>query len=164
MGCRYRTFPEDYEVTNENTDQETVFINEIRLAQYHGYSTDKEDWMHLTNIKTKEDLENRTLNDFAPCGYYDQLSKGIIASHTIFNYANFLIFLRQSGPFAKNPILVNRGLLVLDEGHQIENQIVDDVGINVSRKTLQRYISTDILENSKLNYDSDVLTEWAEGY
>ena len=162
MGCRYRTFPEDYEVINENTDQETVFINEIRLAQYHEYSTDKEDWMHLTNIKTKKALENRTFNDFAPCGYYDQLSKGIVASHTIFNYANFLIFLRQSGPFAKNPILVNRGLLVLDEGHQIENQIVEEVGINVSKKTLQRYISTDILENSKLNYDSDVLTEWAE--
>ena len=166
-GCRYRTFPEDYEISSQNTDEELIFINPEKLVQYHEYSTDNSDslsgWMHLKNITNKKALENRTLNNFSPCPYYDQLHKGMLASHTIFNYANFLIFLSRSGPGAKNPILRNKGLLVLDEGHQIENQIVEDVGINITKKTLKRYIqptAIDILENSQLNYDSDIETEW----
>ena len=103
--------------------------------------------MHLRNITNKEAIENRTLNDFTPCQYYDQLNKGMLASHTIFNYANFLIFLRRSGPNAKKPVLRYRDLLILDEGHQIENQIVDDVEITIAKKTLQRYIpSTNLLD------------------
>ena len=167
-GCRYRTFPEDYEVTSENTDEELIFLKPERTAQYHEYSTDNSDsmtgWLHLKNITNKDAIENRTLNDFTPCPYYDQLNKGLLASHTIFNYANFLIFLRRSGPDSKNPVLRNKGLLVLDEGHQIENQVVEEVGINISKKTLKRYIQTNILENildkPGLDYDSDIETEW----
>ena len=140
-GCRYRTFPEDYELTSENTDEELIFIKPERLAQYHEYSTDNSDsmtgWLHLKNITNKAAIENRTLSDFTPCPYYDQLNKGILASHTIFNYANFLIFLRRSGPHSKNPILRNKDLLVLDEGHQIENQIVEEVGINISKEDFE---------------------------
>ena len=91
-------------------------------------------------------------------------TKVLLASHTIFNYANFLIFLRRSGPNSKNPVLRNRSLLVLDEGHQIENQVVEDVGISISKKTLKRYIQTNILENilenSGLDYESDIESEW----
>jgi hypothetical protein len=119
-GCRYRTFPEDYQISSRNTDEETIFIDPERLAEYHEYSTDSNNsmsgWLHLKNITNKAAVENRTLNDFTPCPYYDQLHKGMLASHTIFNYANFLIFLRRSGPNAKNPVLWNKSLLVLDEG------------------------------------------------
>ena len=124
--------------------------------------------MHLKNITNKEAIENRTLNDFTPCQYYDQLNKGMLASHTIFNYANFLIFLRRSGPNAKKRVLGYRDLLILDEGHQIENQIVDDVEITIAKKTLQRYIPLTNLDqlfenensNSNLDYESDIETEW----
>ena len=155
-GCRYRTFLEDYEVTNRNTEEETIFINKTRLAQYHEYSIDSGDWMHLVNIKRKEAIENRTLNDFTPCPYYDQLNRGLVASHTIFNYANFLIFLRS-----KNKLRL-RKLLVLEEGHQIENQVVEHVGINITKRTLQKYITTTVTDlfELKLSYESDMLTEW----
>src|SRR6266498_1004209 len=81
----------------------------------------------------------------------------MIARHTIFNYANFLIFLR------KNKV-APRNLLILDEGHQIENQIVEDIGISISSKTLRKYIGYDgaeILELGKCGYDSSI-SEWLE--
>ena len=118
-------------------------------------------WMHLRNITNEDAIKNRTLNDFTPCQYYDQLNKGMLASHTIFNYANFLIFLRRSVSNVKKPLLNYRSLLILDEGHQIENQIVDDVEITIAKKTLQRYIpSTNLLDDSNLDYESDLETEW----
>ena len=72
---------------------------------------DKRDfWMHAKNF---EDFE-KIRNTFVPCPYYDQLNKGMLSSHSIFNYANFLTFLRL-----KNDPLPRRDLLVLDEGHSI---------------------------------------------
>ena len=54
----------------------------------------------------------------------------------------------------------NRKLLVLDEGHQIENQLIEHVGISVTKKTLQKYISTDLLEYTKFTYDDNLETTW----
>ena len=53
----------------------------------------------------------------------------MISSHSIFNYANFLIFLRLK----KDP-LRRKDLLVLDEGHSIESQLFDQVGLSISKK------------------------------
>ena len=73
-------------------------------------------WNHL-NILKKDGIKIR--DKFIPCPYYDQLNigqKNIGASHTILNYANFLIFLQMK-------VIPKRELLILDEGHQIENKI-----------------------------------------
>jgi ATP-dependent DNA helicase DinG len=153
-GCRYRTFSEDYEVAYPNTDKEDVSMNFLRMAEYQVHSTLREGldgWMHLANVSEQEAIEKRS--QFTPCPYYDQLNKGRLASHTIFNYANFLIFIRAKKIGA-------RKLLVLDEGHQIENQLIEDVGISITKKTLQKYIATDLLEYTKFTYDDDIETTW----
>lgn len=153
-GCRYRTYSEDYEVVYPNTDKEDISMSFSREAEYQVHSTLREGldgWMHLANISEQEALEKRS--QFTPCPYYDQLNKGRLASHTIFNYANFLIFIRAKKIGA-------RRLLVLDEGHQIENQLIEDVGISIKKKTLQKYIPTDLLEYTKFTYDDDIGTTW----
>ncbi|MGA9745210.1 MAG: ATP-dependent DNA helicase [Nitrososphaeraceae archaeon] len=153
-GCRYRTYLEDYEVAYPNTDKEEVSMSFSREAEYRVHSTlrdGQEGWMHLANIFQQEALEKRS--QFTPCPYYDQLNKGRLASHTIFNYANFLIFIKAKKIGA-------RKLLVLDEGHQIENQLIEDVGISVTKKILQKYIATDLLEYTKFTYDDNIETTW----
>ena len=49
---------------------------------------------------------------------------------------------------------------MLDEGHQIENQLIEDVGISVTKKILQKYIATDLLEYTKFTYDDNIETTW----
>ena len=153
-GCRYRTYPEDYEVIFANTDKEDVVMDSIVISEYQKYSTERggmDGWMHLENIDPTTNLRLA----FTPCEYYDQLNKGKLASHTIFNYANFLIFVRSKK-------IGTRKLLVLDEGHQIENQVVEDIGITISKKTLQKYIDASLLENTEFTYDDDLATTWLQ--
>ena len=153
-GCRYRTYSEDYEVAYPNTDKEDVSMSFSRMGEYQVHSTLRDGldgWMHLANVSEQEAIEKRS--QFTPCLYYNQLHKGRLASHTIFNYANFLIFIRANKIGA-------RRLLVLDEGHQIENQLIEDVGISIAKKTLQKYIPTDLLEFTKFTYDDDIETTW----
>jgi ATP-dependent DNA helicase DinG len=153
-GCRYRTYSEDYEVAYPNTDKEDISMSFSRMAEYQVHSTLRQgldSWMHLANVSEQEAIEKRS--QFTPCPYYDQLNKGRLASHTIFNYANFLIFIR-----AKK--IGTRKLLVLDEGHQIENQLIEDVGISITKKSLQKYITTDLLEYTKFTYDDDIEATW----
>ena len=141
---------------NANTDKEDVFISSSRNTAFQAHSTRRggqKGWSHLVDISRAEAIDKRA--QFDPCAYYDQLNKGMLASHTIFNYANFLIFTRSKKIEA-------RKLLVLDEGHQIENQIAEDIGISISNKTLQKYIATDLLENTKYSYDDDIETKWLE--
>ena len=107
--------------------------------------------MHASNF---EDFEKIRKN-FVPCPYYDQLNKGIISSHSIFNYANFLTFLRL-----KTEILPKRALLVLDEGHSIENQFVEQVGVSISKKVLQKYIPTDVFEKINYDYEDKIEKKW----
>jgi hypothetical protein len=160
-GCRYRTYREDYTIVNQNTLNESIFIDDSRLDEYQkwyrstgiintagdiGYS-----WMHLSNLKT-----DRIRDQFQPCPYYDQLNRGLVASHSIFNYANFLIFLRMKN---NSTVLPEKELLVLDEGHQIENEIVEHIGLSLTRRTLQKYIPTYLLENATLDYSSK-MGEW----
>ena len=102
-GCRYRTYSEDYEVAYPNTDKEDVSMSFSRMAEYQVHSTLSEGldgWMHLGNVSEQEAIEKRS--QFTPCPYYDQLNKGRLASHTIFNYANFLIFIRAKKIGAEN--------------------------------------------------------------
>jgi Rad3-related DNA helicase len=151
-GCRYRTYKEDYEVVFANTDKEDIFMNITAPSEYQKYSTEKggaDSWIHLENFNSTSNLRL----SFTPCEYYDQLNKGILASHTIYNYANFLIFVKSRN-------LEKRKLLILDEGHQIENQIVEDIGISISKNILQKYIDPVVLEYTKFTYDDDISATW----
>ena len=133
--------------------KKTYLINflRIRVSNIFYRREGLDGWMHLANISNNEAF--RVGFQFTPCEYYDQLNKGRLASHTIFNYANFLIFIRANKIGA-------RKLLILDEGHQIENQLIEDVGISITKKTLQKYIPTDLLEYTKFTYDDEIETTW----
>jgi ATP-dependent DNA helicase DinG len=155
-GCRYRTYPEDYELALRNTENEQIEISDFRREEYQAWFklTNKNNTDRWTHASSFEDFE-KIRSKFTACPYYDQLNKGIISSHSIFNYANFLTFLRLNPDF-----LPQKDLLVLDEGHSIENQIIEQVGVAISKKILQRYIATDILENLNYDYEDSIEKCW----
>ena len=155
-GCRYRTYPEDYELSLRNTENEQIEISNSRREEYQAWfnlqcKNNTERWTHASSFEDFEKIRSK----FTACPYYDQLNKGIISSHSIFNYANFLTFLRSNPDF-----LPRKDLLVLDEGHSIENQIIEQVGVSISKKILQRYLVTDILENLYYDYDDSIEKCW----
>jgi ATP-dependent DNA helicase DinG len=74
-----------------------------------------------------------------PCKYYDQLNVALTSSHSIFNYANFLAFLILE-PLMPEVLLPPRELLILDEAHRLEEEIVKFTGISISKRRWKRYI------------------------
>jgi ATP-dependent DNA helicase DinG len=127
-GCRYRTFSKDYAVVKKGTRDESVFIP---LVNIKNYQEDYSHWLHLKNFKTS----NSPITDWRACPYFDQLNIALSASHSIFNYSNFLALL----PSKKN--LLSRELLVLDEGHLLETELVKFRGLTISKRRWRRYIS-----------------------
>ena len=56
-------------------------------------------------------------------------------------------------------LLPKRELLILDEGHQLENQIVERIGFTITRRTLQKYALMSILDDLALEYSSS-MEQW----
>ena len=125
--CKYRTFLQDYNLSNKGTENEKIFINKNKE---HHYKKEFFQWLHLKNLKDN----NKDKAIWRPCGYFDQLNIALTSSHSIFNYSNFLAFL----PSKK--IILPRELLVLDEGHLLETEIVKFRGLSISKKRWKRYI------------------------
>jgi ATP-dependent DNA helicase DinG len=67
-----------------------------------------------------------------PCEYYHQLNVALTSSNSIFNYSNFLAFLTED-------VLPSRELLILDEAHLLETEIVGFTGISISKRRWKRY-------------------------
>ena len=67
-----------------------------------------------------------------PCHYFHQMNIALAASHSVLNYAIFLGLLNKNLPA--------RELLVLDESHLLETEIVRFRGIVISRKKWRKYI------------------------
>ena len=142
--CKYRTFARDYKVTNKGTKDEQIFINR---SDEINYQKEFLQWLHLKNLKyVKEPRE------WKPCEYFNQLNIALSSSHSIFNYSNFLAFL-------PNPkILHPRELLVLDEGHSLETEIVKFRGLSLSKRRWKRYIQ----DLQMVDYGYDNLEQWIE--
>ncbi len=126
--CKYRTFLQDYDLSNKGTENEKIFLN--RDKEHH-YKREFSQWLHLKNLKDN----NKDKAIWRPCEYFDQLNIALTSSHSIFNYSNFLAFL----PSKK--IIPRRELLVLDEGHLLETEIVKFRGLSISKKRWKRYIN-----------------------
>lgn len=60
----------------------------------------------------------------------------------------------------KNDPLPRRGLLVLDEGHSIENQLLGQIGISISKRKLQKFFRRDTFENIEYDYDDSITGKW----
>ncbi|HKX20100.1 MAG TPA: DEAD/DEAH box helicase family protein, partial [Nitrososphaeraceae archaeon] len=122
-GCKYRTFINDYKTEYKGKENERIFINGEKIDNY---KTEYSDWIHLKNFDTP--------HEWIPCYYFDQLFLALKASHSIFNYSIFLSLLTN-----KN-VLQQRNLLILDEAHLLETEIVKFRGLSISKKRWRRYI------------------------
>jgi ATP-dependent DNA helicase DinG len=142
--CKYRTFVKDYITSGKGTKFEQVHVD--KPAEIN-YQKEFSQWLHLNNLNNKKDPK-----DWRPCEYFDQLNIALTSSHSIFNYSNFLAFL----PNTKT--LHPRELLVLDEGHLLESEIVKFRGLSVSKRRWKRYI-----QNLELiDYGYNDLEKWIE--
>ncbi len=122
-GCKYRTFINDYKIDNKGKENERIFISGDKIQNYQNeYSN----WIHLQNFNNPR--------EWNPCYYFDQLFQALRASHSIFNYSIFLSLLSN-----KN-MMQQKDLLVLDEAHLLETEIVKFRGLSISKKRWRRYI------------------------
>jgi ATP-dependent DNA helicase DinG len=146
-GCKYRTFLKDYAVAKKGTTEESVYIPSANIKNYQkGYSQ----WIHVKNLKVGASASGAA--EWHPCPYFDQLNIALNASHSIFNYSNFLSLL----PNTKS--LPSRELLVLDEGHMLETELVKFRGLTISKRRWKRYIS----DLKLVDYGFDDIKRWID--
>jgi len=140
-GCKYRTFAKDYTRLNERTKDEKIYIDNDTKQKYQKQYAE---WLPISKLKVRREWQ--------PCEYFNQLNIALAASHSIFNYSIFLAFL----PYNKR--LSERELLVLDEGHLLETEIVKFRGLSISKKRWKRYIGDfDIVD-----YGYDSIERWID--
>ena len=140
-GCKYRTFAKDYQICNEGTTGEKIYIDDVTRAKYQKQHSE---WLPISKLKIQK--------EWKPCEYFNQLNIAFTASHSIFNYSIFLAFL----PYNKR--LLERELLVLDEGHLLETEIVKFRGLSISKRRWKRYIGNfDIVD-----YGYDSIERWID--
>jgi ATP-dependent DNA helicase DinG len=120
FGCNYKTLFKDYAAINKGTKDERVILAEGR------YRNNYFEWSHLNNLK--EDV----IRDWRPCEYFHQLNIALAASHSILNYSMFFAIMNKKLP--------SRELLVLDEAHMLETEVVKFRGISISRRKWRKYI------------------------
>ena len=120
-GCKYRTHRKHYKINNKGTREEEVFIDPDAK---NSYQKEYSQWSYLENLKEKRLWE--------PCEYFDQLNIALTSCHSIFNYSMLLALL----PTKKFP---SRELLILDEAHLLEKEIVGFTGISISKRW-KRYL------------------------
>src|SRR5919198_5153250 len=141
-GCKYRTLLKDYKITNKGTKNEQVLIDE---DSKNYYQKEYSQWLHLKNLKEKR-------SPWKPCEYFDQLNMALTSSHSIFNYSIFL------GLLPNKKSLPERELLVLDEGHLLETEIVKFRGLTISKKRWKRYIH----DLKIIDYGYDDIGNWID--
>jgi len=80
----------------------------------------------------KETISYKPHNFSEPCHYYFQKYAGEIASHTVYNYAEFFssVFYTKDAP--------KKGALIFDEAHAIEDKIVDFVSLELIRSEIEK--------------------------
>jgi ATP-dependent DNA helicase DinG len=123
-GCIYKPSVSAYEVIDRRTKEEQVFMS----SNYREIYQDKySEWLQAKNIR-----ENR--KEWIPCGYYDQLNIARNSSHSIFNYSMFLTLL----PSEK--IIAPREILILDECHLLETEVLNQTGYIISKNKWRKYL------------------------
>ena len=141
-GCKYRTFLKDYKISNNGTKEEKVFIDSDAETYFQErYSQ----WLHLKNLREE-------LKIWRPCEYFDQLNIASASSHSILNYPIFFALL------SNKKVLPSRELLILDEAHLLETEIVRFRGLTISKKRWKKYIP-----NLKMvDYGYDDIKKWID--
>lgn len=73
-------------------------------------------------------------NKYSACPYYEQVYKALAARKVTMNFSSFLFQTTMTNRFPEP-----RDLLIIDECHQIESQILDFVAFSITDMHLQRY-------------------------
>src|SRR5215831_19843914 len=114
----------DYKISNNGTVEEKAFID-YHTTEHHRKMYSQ--WLYLKNLREE-------LRIWRPCEYFDQLNIASDSSHSILNYPIFLALL------ANKKVLPSRELLVLDEAHLLETEIVRFRGLTISKRRWIKYI------------------------
>lgn len=122
--CKYKTSLDDYEVVNKGCTNELVRMNKEKQLEYENQFSS---WDHVLGLNSVDIT-------WKPCEYFDQLNIALAASHSIFNYAYLLPL------FAIERILPPRELLVLDEAHLLESELVKYSGFSISQHKWGKFI------------------------
>ncbi len=113
--CSYKTRLIDYRVEGPGTLHEIVKLDPFAERKY------------LEKMRSKPRLVDL---DWRPCHYYHQKWIGNHSAHTVYNYRYFLSDIFYAGATQK------RKLLVLDEAHQLENEVGDFRSFTVRKNML----------------------------
>ncbi len=113
--CIYKTRIMDYRVEGRGTLKELIKLDPIIEQKYH------------EKIRAKPKVIEL---DWRPCHYFHQKWIGSHATHTVYNYKYFLSDIFYNGTTQK------RNLLVLDEAHQLENEVSDFKSFSVRKNML----------------------------
>ncbi len=76
----------------------------------------------------------KALTEGQKCHYYDQKYIALNASHTVFNYAAY--FLTRKYPPSGAADMLKRRSIIADEAHEIEDQLIDMIGMDIYRSHL----------------------------
>jgi ATP-dependent DNA helicase DinG len=133
---------EPLQKTKQGTKEERIFIESNTKKHYQ---KEYSQWLPIQTLQKKRE-------EWKPCGYFDQLNMASTASHSIFNYSMFLSVL----PHKKT--LPERELLVLDEGHLLETEIVKFRGLSISKRRWKRYIH----DLKIIDYGYDDVKRWID--
>ena len=142
-GCKYRTFLKDYKISEKGTREERISISSD--ARLH-YQNDYLEWLHIKNFQT-----NPANVQWRPCGYFDQLNTALTASHSYLIIPIFWLF------YQTKKLLPTRQLLVLDEGHLIETEIIKFRGLSIYKRW-KRYIQ----DFKMVDYGYNDVRKWIE--
>jgi ATP-dependent DNA helicase DinG len=113
--CSYKTRLSDYRVLGQGTLREVIKLDPIAERRYE------------EKIRLKPKLVDL---DWRPCYYYHQKWIGNVSTHTVYNYRYFLSDIFYTGATQK------RKLLVLDEAHQLENEVGDFRSFTIRKNIL----------------------------
>jgi ATP-dependent DNA helicase DinG len=113
--CSYKTRLIDYGVEGQGTLHEIVKLDSFAERKY------------VEKLRSKPKLVDL---DWRPCHYYHQKWIGNQSTHTVYNYRYFLSDIFYAGATQK------RKLLVLDEAHQLENEVGDFRSFTVRKNML----------------------------
>ena len=125
-------------IKNRGTKEEKVLL----LEEY--YKDAYSQWSHLNNL--------REVRNWKPCQYFHQLNIAIGAVYLVLNYAIFLSLMNKKLP--------SRELLIFDEAHLLETEVVQFRGIAISRRKWRKYIPDLKIDNH--GYDINGWVEFLE--
>lgn len=75
-------------------------------------------------------------NDYSLCQYYEAIGKAMTSNVATMNFSSFLTQLNYTkGRFGK------RDMLIIDEGHNLEKELLDFVHLNIDQEFMEKYLS-----------------------